>query len=81
MRRSNTGFESAQRDLELRGPGEILGRRQTGLVGLRIADPVRDADLIPDLQQLADEWLKNQRATADTLVRRWVGDLERYGQV
>ena len=81
MRRSNNGFEIAQRDLELRGPGEILGRRQTGLVGLRIADPVRDADLIPDLQQLADEWLKNQRATADTLVRRWVGDLERYGQV
>ncbi len=81
MRRTGNGFEIAQRDLELRGPGEILGRRQTGLVGLRIADPVRDAPLVPELQALADEWLKSHRAAADTLVERWVGDLERYGQV
>ena len=47
IRDSNDGFEIAQRDLELRGPGELLGTRQTGLAQLRVADLVRDADLLP----------------------------------
>ena len=81
MRESQDGFFIAQRDLELRGAGEILGRRQTGEVGLRVADPVRDAPLIPRLQQLADQWLNQHPQAAGDLVRRWVGDLERYGQV
>ena len=81
MRESQDGFFIAQRDLELRGAGEILGRRQTGQVGLRVADPVRDAPLIPALQKLADQWLAEHPRAAGDLVRRWVGDLERYGQV
>lgn len=81
MRSTNDGFLIAQRDLELRGPGEILGRRQTGLIGLKVADPVRDAALIPPLQALADEWLERFPVDAKRLIARWVGDVEKYAQV
>ncbi|TDU26563.1 ATP-dependent DNA helicase RecG [Panacagrimonas perspica] len=81
MRTTTDGFRIAQADLELRGPGELLGRRQTGLIGLKLADPVRDADLIPPLQKLADEWLERSPQEAQRLIRRWVGDVERYARV
>jgi ATP-dependent DNA helicase RecG len=81
MRTTQDGFKIAQRDLELRGPGEILGRRQTGLIGLKLADPVRDAARAPAMQKLADNWLAHHPHAARTLVARWVGDLQRYGQV
>ena len=51
LRETNDGFEIARRDLELRGPGELLGTRQTGLVQMRVADLMRDADLLPRVQQ------------------------------
>ena len=81
MRTTTDGFRIAQADLELRGPGELLGRRQTGLVGLKLADPVRDAALIPPLQTLADEWLERFAEDAQRLIRRWVGDVERYARI
>ncbi|MGH8539377.1 MAG: ATP-dependent DNA helicase RecG, partial [Stenotrophobium sp.] len=81
MRATNDGFQIAQQDLELRGPGEILGRRQTGLIGLKLADPVRDAALIPPLQKLADDWLAQHAREARLLIARWVGDVEKYAQV
>lgn len=81
MRTTTDGFRIAQADLELRGPGELLGRRQTGLIGLKLADPVRDAELIPPLQKLADEWLERAPQDAQRLIRRWVGDVERYARV
>ncbi|HKY89730.1 MAG TPA: ATP-dependent DNA helicase RecG, partial [Nevskiaceae bacterium] len=81
MRETTDGFRIAQADLDLRGPGELLGRRQTGLVGLKIADPVRDARLIPPLQQLADQWLDRWPLDAQRLIRRWVGDVEKYARV
>jgi ATP-dependent DNA helicase RecG len=81
MRQTHDGFVIAQRDLELRGPGELLGRRQTGDVGFRIADPVRDAPRIPALQALADRWLASEPAAAARLVRRWVGDWQSYADV
>ena len=81
MRSTHDGFVIAQKDLELRGPGEFLGRRQTGLVGLRLADPLRDAAVIPGLQQLADRWLHEEPARTQDLIRRWVGDQARYAQV
>lgn len=81
MRSTTDGFEIAQRDLELRGPGEILGRRQTGLIGLKVADPVRDAERIPALQVWADRWLERHPRLASRLIERWVGDIKRYGQV
>jgi ATP-dependent DNA helicase RecG len=81
MRTTHDGFVIAQRDLELRGPGELLGRRQTGLVGLKIADPVRHAEHLPGLQRLADEWLAKRPTLAQKLIARWVGDAQRYAQV
>ena len=81
VRTTHDGFVIAQKDLELRGPGELLGRRQTGLVGLKIADPVRDSALIPPLQKLADDWLSKSPKEARRLIARWVGDAERYAQV
>jgi ATP-dependent DNA helicase RecG len=81
LRATNDGFKIAQQDLELRGPGEILGRRQTGLIGLKVADPVRDSALIPALQKLADDWLQRQPALSRQLISRWVGDVEKYAQV
>lgn len=81
MRETRDGFVIAQRDLELRGPGELLGRRQTGEVGLKIADPLRDSALIAPLLAIADRWLQAQPGAAHALIRRWVGDVETYGQV
>ena len=81
MRETGDGFAIAQKDLELRGPGEILGRRQTGLIGLKIADPARDAALIPPLQQLADEYLVKHPREAKLLISRWVGDVDKYAVV
>ena len=54
IRETNDGFEIARRDLELRGPGELLGTRQTGLAQLRVADLMRDADLLPRVQEAAE---------------------------
>ncbi len=81
MRATTDGFAIAQRDLELRGPGELLGRRQTGEIGMKLADPLRDAPLIPQLQQLAERWLAEEPEVAKLLIARWVGDADRYARV
>jgi ATP-dependent DNA helicase RecG len=81
MRETNDGFEIARHDLEIRGPGELLGTRQTGLVQLRVADLMRDADLLPQVQQAADALLKNAPERVEPLLRRWVGQSERFGKV
>ena len=78
MRESNDGFLIAERDLELRGPGEVLGTRQTGLAEFRLADLARDADLLPRVQALADELLEQSPETADRLVARWIGGATRF---
>ncbi|KGO99218.1 ATP-dependent DNA helicase RecG [Lysobacter defluvii IMMIB APB-9 = DSM 18482] len=78
MRETNDGFLIAERDLELRGPGEVLGIRQTGLAEFRLADLARDADLLPRVQALADELLERAPETADRLVARWVGGATRF---
>jgi ATP-dependent DNA helicase RecG len=80
LRQTHDGFIIAQRDFELRGPGELLGRRQTGEMGFRLADPVRDAPRVPALQALADRWLAGEPVAAAQLVRRWVGDWHRYAE-
>jgi len=81
LRETNDGFRIAQTDLELRGPGELFGRRQTGVIGMKLADPVRDAALVPVLQALADRWLRESPKLAELLIARWIGDVERYAQV
>ena len=78
MRETTDGFMIAERDLELRGPGELLGTRQTGLAAFRVADLVRDADLLPDVQRLADRLLQERPEMADRLVDRWIGGAARY---
>ena len=81
MRDTNDGFEVARRDLELRGPGELLGTRQTGLAQMRVADLLRDADLLPRVQQAAETLLREFPAQVGPLIRRWVGHAEQYGRV
>jgi ATP-dependent DNA helicase RecG len=81
MRRVSDGFELARKDLELRGPGEVLGTRQTGLIQLRVADLVRDADLAADVQAIGQQLLADQPAAADALIARWVGHSRDFGKV
>ena len=71
----------AQRDLELRGPGELLGTRQTGLPQYRIADLVRDGGLMPKVQRVATALQRDEPARAARIARRWLGDASNYGKV
>ena len=81
MRDTNDGFEVARRDLDLRGPGELLGTRQTGLAQMRVADLLRDADLLPRVQIAAESMLRDWPQNVTPLIRRWVGHAEQYGRV
>lgn len=81
MRDTNDGFVIAQKDLEIRGPGEVLGTRQTGEVQFRIADLLRDEAWIPEAQTLADELLSTQPAMAKALMQRWLGNKINYSVV
>jgi ATP-dependent DNA helicase RecG len=81
MRDTNDGFEVARRDLELRGPGELLGTRQTGLAQMRVADLLRDADLLPRVQIAAETLLRDWPLHVAPLIGRWVGHAEQYGRV
>ena len=81
LRDTNDGFIVAQRDLELRGPGELMGTRQTGLPDYRIADLARDAELMPEVQITAESIRKESERRAAAIVRRWLGDAGRYGKV
>ena len=81
MRETNDGFAIAQSDLELRGPGEILGTKQTGVPELHVADFVRDAHLIPHVQQTADVILSQCPETAEQLVARWLNTKIDFGKV
>nr|WP_256139698.1 ATP-dependent DNA helicase RecG [Xanthomonas vasicola] len=78
MRQTNDGFVIAEKDLELRGPGELLGTRQTGLASFRIADLARDAGLLPRVQVLAERLLEEAPEIADRVVARWIGGAVRY---
>ena len=81
LRATTDGFEIAQRDLEIRGPGELLGTRQTGLAQLRIADLARDLPLLPGVERAASELLANHESRIAMLVRRWIGTDTDYGHV
>jgi ATP-dependent DNA helicase RecG len=81
MRETNDGFEIARRDLELRGPGELLGTKQTGLAQMRVADLLRDADLLPRVQKAAELMLDTYAANIGPLLARWIGHGERFGKV
>ncbi len=79
MRATNDGFRIAEKDLELRGPGEVLGTRQTGALQFRLADLARDAALIQQVPRMATSILEDQALT-NALIKRWLGNAERYAE-
>ncbi len=81
MRESSDGFVIAEKDLELRGPGEVLGTRQTGLVQFRVADLVRDADLLPLVQQAAADIGERHPQRAAAIIDRWLAHGQQFAQV
>ncbi|MHB8742469.1 MAG: ATP-dependent DNA helicase RecG [Sulfuricaulis sp.] len=81
LRETSDGFEIARRDLEMRGPGEVLGTRQAGMPQFHIADLLRDHALLPRVQQAADLLFKEYPEHVDPIVRRWIGAAESYGNV
>lgn len=78
MRESGDGFEIARRDLEMRGPGEMLGTRQTGLPEFRIVDVMRDQHLLPRVQAVAERMLAEHPDAVEPIIRRWLGDAIHY---
>ena len=78
MRETNDGFRIAEKDLALRGPGEVLGTRQTGQLALRVADLVRDAGLLPAIHQAGDVLLRDHPDRVEQLIARWIGSAERF---
>lgn len=81
MRETTDGFVIAERDLLLRGPGEVLGTKQTGVSEYRIADLSRDHKLLPLVQRTADELLRKEPAVAEKIIGRWLTDRMEYGNV
>ena len=81
LRDSSDGFFISQKDLELRGPGEILGKKQTGLPQYRIANISRDANLMPNVQKTAEIIMKKFPKRTNDIVSRWLGSSEKLGKV
>jgi ATP-dependent DNA helicase RecG len=81
MRETNDGFVIAEKDLELRGPGEMLGTRQTGLLQFKVADLMRDADLLPAVRDAAQALLERWPQHVSPLLERWLRHGQQYGQV
>ncbi|WP_110457597.1 ATP-dependent DNA helicase RecG [Shewanella algidipiscicola] len=80
LRDSNDGFIIAQKDLEIRGPGEVLGTKQTGIVNMKIADLIRDQALIPAIQKLAQHVMQQAPENVDAIIMRWLGNRQQYVQ-
>jgi len=78
LRDSNDGFVIAQKDLEIRGPGELLGTRQTGAAEFKVADLLRDQAMIPDIQRIARHIHERYPEQAQALIERWMPETERY---
>lgn len=81
MRETTDGFKIAEKDLELRGPGEVLGTRQTGEMQFRIADLMRDEELLEPAKDAAILLLKQWPERIPPLIQRWLGQGEKYGFV
>ena len=81
IRETQDGFEIARKDLEIRGPGEVLGTRQTGLTNFRIADLLRDQLLIPKAQRAAAIILSHYPGVTESIVSRWIVQNSNYIEV
>ncbi|MEW8508163.1 MAG: ATP-dependent DNA helicase RecG [Candidatus Thiodiazotropha sp.] len=80
LRETGDGFVIAQKDLEMRGPGEVLGTRQTGEMQLRIADLVRDQGMLDEVRGAAELLLQSDPQAAAHLVKRWLGERVDYAK-
>ncbi|VFS55147.1 ATP-dependent DNA helicase recG [Leminorella grimontii] len=78
LRDSNDGFVIAQKDLEIRGPGELLGTRQTGITEFKVADLLRDQSMIPEVQRVARYIHQNHPDSASALIERWLPESAKY---
>jgi ATP-dependent DNA helicase RecG len=81
MREYQDGFKIAEKDLSLRGPGEFLGTRQTGMLNLRVADLSRDQSLFTSVQQTAEIIEKKHPALIEPIIHRWLGDIQKFQEV
>jgi ATP-dependent DNA helicase RecG len=81
MRETNDGFTIAEKDLQLRGPGEVLGTRQTGEIAFHMADLQRDAHMLTRVKQTAQQLMKEHPQLVAPLIKRWLGKNEQYGRV
>ena len=81
MRETNDGFKIAEKDLELRGPGEVLGTRQTGEMQFKVADLLRDQHLLPSTKEAANFLINKHPERIPLLTHRWLGKGENYGLV
>ncbi len=81
LRQTTDGFRIAEKDLELRGPGEVLGTRQTGMLQFRVADLARDRELLERIPPVAERLLAGDQALVDRLIRRWIGNATRFAVV
>jgi ATP-dependent DNA helicase RecG len=81
MRDSTDGFYIAEKDLELRGPGQVLGTQQTGLMTFRVADIARDAPLLDIVKEASESILQNHEEIVEPLILRWLGEREHYVNV
>ncbi|MGD8785109.1 MAG: ATP-dependent DNA helicase RecG [Thioalkalispiraceae bacterium] len=81
MRETNDGFVIAQKDLEIRGPGEVLGTRQTGEMQFMFADFVKHQHLLPVVNRWTDELVRYYPEQTQALIQRWVGENEQYASV
>ncbi|MFY9178817.1 MAG: helicase-related protein, partial [Venatoribacter sp.] len=81
MRDSQDGFYIAEQDLRIRGPGELLGTKQTGLQMLRVADLQRDGELLPMVRDMAQQLWQQHPQAVEPLIQRWLGDAERFASV
>ncbi len=80
MRESNDGFYIAEQDLLIRGPGELLGSRQTGLQQLSVADLERDGHLLPQVKTMAEQLIDQHPQHVDAIIKRWMGNAEQFAQ-
>ena len=81
LRESNDGFYIAEKDLALRGPGEVLGTRQTGLMDFRIAELPAHEHLLEEVQRVADDIRGNHAQNIDAIIKRWTGSSEKFAKV
>ena len=81
MRQTNDGFVIAQKDLEIRGPGEVLGTRQTGEVQFRLANLIRDQHWVEPVQKAADQLIAEKSEHIQPLIQRWIGEKQNYSAV